>query len=206
MNKEQDIINTKNKIMDAAYNRFGHYGYNKTTMAEIAKDCDMSAANIYRFFAGKDEIIVTLVKKILADKQKSLKLISTDNSTTCREKIMMFFQECLEQSHQLYRQNPKIEETVDYICGKHFALIEEHDLVLIEMIASIINQGIKTGEFTPVDPSETARAFFYATVMFHTKRFLNLYSFNDLNEKCRLVIKLLIQAIQNTKGEINANP
>ena len=34
----------KNQILDAAFARFGQYGLGKTTMAEIAKDCDMSAA------------------------------------------------------------------------------------------------------------------------------------------------------------------
>ncbi len=43
----------REKIMEAAMARFSYYGFGKTTMAEIAKDCGMSAANIYRFFENK---------------------------------------------------------------------------------------------------------------------------------------------------------
>ena len=33
----------------AAKKRFTHFGYGKTTMAEVAADCDMSPGNLYRF-------------------------------------------------------------------------------------------------------------------------------------------------------------
>ena len=47
---------TRQQILDAAFQRIMHYGYAKTTMAEIARDCCMSAGNIYRFFASKIDI------------------------------------------------------------------------------------------------------------------------------------------------------
>ncbi|NOQ82264.1 MAG: TetR family transcriptional regulator, partial [Methylophaga sp.] len=40
-------IDTRSQILSATEIRFSQYGYNKTTMAEIAKDCGMSAANLY---------------------------------------------------------------------------------------------------------------------------------------------------------------
>ena len=51
-----DKIDTREQILHAAMDRIKHYGYGKTTMAEIARDCDMSAGNIYRFFASKIDI------------------------------------------------------------------------------------------------------------------------------------------------------
>ena len=46
----------KHDILDKAFLRFGRFGFGKTTMAEIAKDCDMSAGNLYRYFDNKKEI------------------------------------------------------------------------------------------------------------------------------------------------------
>ena len=37
-------------ILNKAFSRFGRYGFGKTTMAEIAKDCEMSPGNLYRYF------------------------------------------------------------------------------------------------------------------------------------------------------------
>ena len=42
-NEHLDEIATQ--ILDAASRRFLHYGYGKTTMSEIAKDCNMSTGN-----------------------------------------------------------------------------------------------------------------------------------------------------------------
>jgi len=38
------------QIVEAAKKRFSHFGYAKTTMAEVAADCSMSPGNLYRFF------------------------------------------------------------------------------------------------------------------------------------------------------------
>jgi AcrR family transcriptional regulator len=44
---------TREKIIVAARERFSHYGYPKTTIAELAEDCAMSPGNIYRFFKAR---------------------------------------------------------------------------------------------------------------------------------------------------------
>src|SRR5947199_8852886 len=46
----------REKIIEAAKCRFSHFGYGKTTMAEVAGDCEMSPGNLYRFFPGKLDI------------------------------------------------------------------------------------------------------------------------------------------------------
>ena len=59
MSKPQDklALDVRSQIIEAANARFKHYGYGKTTMAEIAADSGMSAANLYRYFKNKQEII-----------------------------------------------------------------------------------------------------------------------------------------------------
>ena len=43
----------RREIVAAARSRFQRYGYAKTSMQEIAADCGMSAANLYRYYDGK---------------------------------------------------------------------------------------------------------------------------------------------------------
>ena len=61
----------KQMIIDMADIRFRRYGFGKTTMAEIAKDCCMSAANLYRYFKNKQEIGVSIALKCMREKRKS---------------------------------------------------------------------------------------------------------------------------------------
>jgi len=50
------------KIVAAARARFQRYGYAKTSMQEIATDCGMSAANLYRYYDGKLAIGLTVAR------------------------------------------------------------------------------------------------------------------------------------------------
>ena len=60
MNEPEKI---REKIIDAAVERFLHYGYPKTTIAELAGDCAMSPGNIYRFFKGKIDIAAEIARR-----------------------------------------------------------------------------------------------------------------------------------------------
>jgi len=61
----QDI--KKEKILEAAYNRFLHYGYSKTTMNEIAGDLSMSKALLYYYFPDKSRLYIDVMRKIADD-------------------------------------------------------------------------------------------------------------------------------------------
>lgn len=61
----QDV--KKEKILDAAYARFLHYGYSKTTMNEIAGDLSMSKALLYYYFPDKSTLFFDVMKKVASD-------------------------------------------------------------------------------------------------------------------------------------------
>jgi AcrR family transcriptional regulator len=48
----------RKQILDAALRRFDHYGYRKTTMAEIAREAGVSVGALYLFFKSKEEILL----------------------------------------------------------------------------------------------------------------------------------------------------
>jgi AcrR family transcriptional regulator len=51
------------QIIDAAQKRFGIYGYEKTTMSEIASDLDMCKGSLYYYFPDKEHLYIAVVKK-----------------------------------------------------------------------------------------------------------------------------------------------
>jgi AcrR family transcriptional regulator len=51
----------RQQIVAAAQERFGQFGFAKTSMQEIAAACSMSAANLYRFYDGKQAIGAAVV-------------------------------------------------------------------------------------------------------------------------------------------------
>ena len=70
LNDQQDI--KREKILDASYQRFLHYGYSKTTMNEIAGDLSMSKALLYYYFPDKSELYMAVMRKLASDYLKQL--------------------------------------------------------------------------------------------------------------------------------------
>ena len=54
--KESKEKDTSKLIVDAAERLFRQIGFQKTTVADIARELHMSPANVYRYFAAKSEI------------------------------------------------------------------------------------------------------------------------------------------------------
>ncbi|WP_426667205.1 TetR/AcrR family transcriptional regulator [Mucilaginibacter sp. McL0603] len=69
-NDQQDI--KREKILEAAYQQFLHYGYSKTTMNEIAGSLSMSKALLYYYFPDKSELYIAVTRKLANEYLKSL--------------------------------------------------------------------------------------------------------------------------------------
>src|ERR1700733_8002220 len=77
--EHQDI--KREKILEASYQRFLHYGYSKTTMNEIAGDLSLSKALLYYYFPDKSQLYVAVMRKLANEYLQSLenKINSFDN-------------------------------------------------------------------------------------------------------------------------------
>src|ERR1700750_1001215 len=62
---DQDI--KRDKILEAAYQRFLHYGYAKTTMNEIAGDLSLSKALLYYYFPDKSQLYIAVMRKLAGE-------------------------------------------------------------------------------------------------------------------------------------------
>ncbi len=62
---QQDI--KREKILEAAYQQFLHYGYSKTTMNEIAGALSMSKALLYYYFPDKSQLYIAVTRKLAND-------------------------------------------------------------------------------------------------------------------------------------------
>src|ERR1700761_4790048 len=68
---QQDI--KREKILEAAYQQFLHYGYSKTTMNEIAGSLSMSKALLYYYFPDKSQLYIAVTRKLANEYLETLK-------------------------------------------------------------------------------------------------------------------------------------
>ncbi len=68
----------KTMIADSFQRHYNHFGYKKTTLDEIARDCGISKKTIYCFFRNKEEVYYFIVRRhahrYCAEMEKKLKL------------------------------------------------------------------------------------------------------------------------------------
>src|SRR5688572_17293165 len=72
LSKESD---TRGRIVVTAERFFREIGYQKTTVADIAKALRMSPANVYRFFDSKKAINEAVAERLIGEVEAQLEII-----------------------------------------------------------------------------------------------------------------------------------
>ncbi len=68
-------ISKEKIIIEAARNRFAHYGFSKVTMEEIALDVDMGKASLYYYFPTKEDLFRSVISQEINELQKNIEQI-----------------------------------------------------------------------------------------------------------------------------------
>ena len=126
--------------------RILHYGYAKTTMAEIAKDCDMSAGNIYRFFKAKLDIAEAMARKFNAEVYQTFAEMTRKDDESALKRLRAFFQHRMDRSFELLEKDAKVLEVADVLAHERPAFANEELAQERIYLVQILEQGIRSGE------------------------------------------------------------
>jgi len=155
----------RNHILEAAAKRFTHYGYSKTTVAEIAGDCGMSSGNLYRYFENKEAIARAAVEERLEEKARICEA-ATDPKAPVIEQIRQYLLARLRFSHALSCGSAHIFELVQLMTDRHKELLDKYDGKMIDWLEKVIDHGVDRKEFRAVDAKQVAGSIFVATMVF----------------------------------------
>ncbi len=106
----ENLDETAKQILDAASRRFLHYGYGKTTMSEIAQDCNMSTGNLYRYFPSKLDIAEMFVRVLRREQVAGLRAVLEAPDLTPAEKLRAFFRHKFKVAYERFHNKPKAYE------------------------------------------------------------------------------------------------
>ena len=182
-------------ILAAAFARFSQYGFGKTTMAEIAGDCQMSAANLYRFFASKQDIGVALAFQCLGEKEQRLLGVIQRPGITASERLLAFVLELFDYVHEQFAHQPRVNELVEAMAAERMEVIKAHTDQLRALLVVVLQQGKAAGEFEIEDVTAAAETVMAATKMFHTPYFLTWYKKEEFVVLARSVVDLLLRGL-----------
>lgn len=182
-------------ILDAAEKRYRDYGYGKTTMAEIANDAGMSAANLYRYFKNKNEIGCACAKKCMGERIDQLRLVVRKPGLSAVKRLHAYVQGSLAYNYENAGTNQKINDLVQKILNERKDLVYEKVETEIGLIAEILAQGNSSGEFSVPDVLVTARHVQAAIIMFNVPTFLGLYPLEQFQAMANGVVDLILTGI-----------
>ena len=182
-------------ILDKAVCRFGQYGIGKTTMVEIAKDCDMSAGNLYRYFESKREIGIEVAKRFIAQMEAVIRDVVRRPGLTPAERLEAFVLEKLQFVHSQVKEQPNILELVYYIFDERWDLVEQHREKQNSLMSEILAEGNRLGDFEVQDVVQTAQAIYVTTTKFRVPHFMNRYTIEEMEKDARGVVSLMIKGL-----------
>ena len=197
--KEYFPEETRQRILEAAGERFQQYGYNKTTMAEIAKDCDMSAANLYRYFDNKLAIGAGLACHCLDEGVEKLKKVVLNKQLPPSAKLREFILATLDHTHTRWSETPRMNEMVTAICHERTDIVDQHVQKKQALLITLIKEGNQMGEFDVADPEVTAEAILTANTLFGVPLLMPLFSREAFERKANNLASLLLNGLLKQK-------
>ncbi len=185
----------RQQILAAAEKRFADYGYCKTTIAEIARDCDMSSGNVYRYFDSKEAIAIAGVEGKLEEKSAVCEA-AVDPAAPAFTQLQQYMSARLNFTYNFSCSGSHLHELVQLITERHQDLIERYDERAIDKLEAIVKSGIERGEFRSMPARRAAASVFMATLVFCVPIFMH-EALDVLEEKLQAVLELLHEGLKS---------
>src|SRR6201994_4363500 len=144
---EQD---TRERILLVAERLFRQLGYQKTTVADIAKELRMSPANVYRFFDSKKSIHEGVCRRLMGEVENaSADIVAKPGpaSVRLRELIITIHR----MNSERYVGDSKLHEMVEVAMEESWEVCVAHMKLITETIGGVIPQGAASADFEVAD-------------------------------------------------------
>ena len=148
----------RDQIINAAMQHFGHYGYEKTTVSDLARAIGFSKAYIYKFFDSKQAIGGVICSNRLAMIMQIVEAAIAE-APTASERLRRLFRSISEAGSDLFFHDRKLYDIPAVASRDQWPSVKIHEVRIRELIRQIVLQGRESGEFerkTPLDEAVNA--------------------------------------------------
>ncbi|WP_374006771.1 TetR/AcrR family transcriptional regulator [Delftia lacustris] len=154
---EHDV---RQQIVTAAKEHFSRYGYEKTTVSDLAKAIGFSKAYIYKFFESKQVIGEMICSHCLMEMEAEIRqaVASTDAPP---EQLRRLFKAIVAATLRLFSEDRKLYEIAISASAERWQAAQAYEERMHQLLLQVLDAGRQRGDFerkTPLD--ETGRAIF----------------------------------------------
>jgi AcrR family transcriptional regulator len=141
---------TRERILVVAERLFRQIGYQKTTVADIAKELRMSPANVYRFFDSKKAIHEGVARGLMGEVEQAAQTIAA-TSGPAAARLRELMTSIHHMNAERYVDDSKLHEMVEIAMEESWDVCVAHMERITQTIGSVIGEGAASGEFEVTD-------------------------------------------------------
>jgi AcrR family transcriptional regulator len=152
----------RNQILDGAGLAFGHYGFRKTTLADVVRESGVARATVYKYFASKEEIFRAVIEREVEDIQRTVRTaVERETDTYGRLRAAVVTQSAaIREKVNVYRLT--VEAFSDVI-GRTHENAERLAAEVMGLYRWILEEGVRAGEICVDDVEMTASSILLAS-------------------------------------------
>jgi AcrR family transcriptional regulator len=143
---------TRLRILNKADELFHRLGFYKTTVADIARELEMSPANIYKFFPSKEALVQAVADWNLSQFKATIsETLKEGKTSSAKLKVLAttiynFHKNKFRSDHEMYRLMVAAHD-------EQWPCVLEFKAFLRRTLAEIIESGIEAEEFSHLEAS-----------------------------------------------------
>jgi len=184
----------RDQIVAAATEHFSRYGYEKTTVSDLAKAIGFSKAYIYKFFESKQAIGEMICANCLSAIETEVRA-AVDEADRPPEKLRRMFKAIVEASLRLFFRERKLYEIAASAAHERWHATVIYEARIQKLLQNIVQEGRHSGDFerkTPLD--ETAMAI-YLVMRPYLNPLLLQHSFDYTEEAPARLSSLVLRSL-----------
>ncbi len=191
------IDDTKDRILNVAAKVFSKFGFQKTTVDEIARAAHKAKGSVYYYFKSKEELFRGVVEKEFHTLRSEL-VKAIDSGHDSKEKLSNYILVRMKTINDMANFYEALKN--DYLVYIDFVekIREKYDNEEIMFIKTILIGGINNNEFEIDDVEFASPAILTALKGLEMPFFLN-NKYNELENRLGELVKILIRGIKKDK-------
>ncbi|RXH57170.1 TetR/AcrR family transcriptional regulator [Granulicella sibirica] len=184
----------REQILRAAGEHFRHYGYRKTTVADLAKAIGLSPAYIYKFFVSKQAIGEAVCALCLGERTGALRKIVEETASPV-ESIRKIYKSLALSGARLFFEDRKMHDIVTASFEERWGNLEAYNHDLIGIIRRVLIRGRELGEFERKTSLEEACRAIQHTMQSFFHPILLEQNLDHLEEDATAVANLVLRSL-----------
>lgn len=157
---------TRDSILDAADRLLGRFGFQKTTLDDLAREAKVGRRTIYLHFTSKDEVFLASIDRVVERLIVELESIAQSKEAPAKRLRRMLVTRVLFRFDCVRDYYQSLDEMFAVLRPAYLERRDRYFFAEAKLFASVLKQGAETCAFEAADPLAVARTLLFATNSF----------------------------------------